>query len=53
MTDSALSSFERMRAYAEVQGVKLTAVARNLISRSLPYGEVLEAAALDGWISAG
>lgn len=40
-------AFERMRAYADRQGLGLTVVARDLISRSLPSGDVLEATAVD------
>ena len=41
-------AFERMRAYAEGRGLGLTSVARDLISRSLPSGDVLEATVPEG-----
>lgn len=42
-------AFERMRTYADGQGLGLTAVARNLIAtRSLPPGSVLDIGATDG-----
>jgi transcriptional regulator with GAF, ATPase, and Fis domain len=41
-------AFDRMRAYADERGERLTAVARNLISRSLPPATVLETTVSDG-----